>query len=135
MPILAFYFAATAFVTGALQAHLLRFLETAGASESSGRGAHETCLEPPSRQRLAGSLPDPLASRVMPPLRIASRSAALRRIVQRPVCDAGKVVSPGFGITPQDEMIHKTSAKFIFNRHLSWLMRPTNGAFSSGSGC
>jgi predicted MFS family arabinose efflux permease len=34
MPILAFYFCATAFVTGALQAHLLRFLETAGASEA-----------------------------------------------------------------------------------------------------
>src|SRR5437763_15879605 len=32
MPILAFYFCTTAFVTGALQAHLLRFLETAGAS-------------------------------------------------------------------------------------------------------
>jgi MFS family permease len=35
MPILAFYFAATAFVTGALQAHLLRFLETAGATETA----------------------------------------------------------------------------------------------------
>jgi MFS family permease len=35
MPILAFYFCATAFVTGALQAHLLRFLETAGASEAT----------------------------------------------------------------------------------------------------
>jgi MFS family permease len=35
MPILAFYFAATAFVTGALQAHLLRFLETADATESA----------------------------------------------------------------------------------------------------
>jgi MFS family permease len=34
MPILAFYFCTTAFVTGALQAHLLRFLETAGASEA-----------------------------------------------------------------------------------------------------
>lgn len=34
MPILAFYFAATAFVTGALQAHLLRFLQTAGATET-----------------------------------------------------------------------------------------------------
>jgi MFS family permease len=34
MPILAFYFCATAFVTGALQAHLPRFLETAGASET-----------------------------------------------------------------------------------------------------
>lgn len=35
MPILAFYFAATAFVTGALQAHLLRFLQTAGATETA----------------------------------------------------------------------------------------------------
>jgi MFS family permease len=35
MPILAFYFAATAFVTGALQAHLLRFLATAGATETA----------------------------------------------------------------------------------------------------
>ena len=35
MPILAFYFCTTAFVTGALQAHLLRFLETAGASEGA----------------------------------------------------------------------------------------------------
>jgi MFS family permease len=35
MPILAFYFCATAFVTGALQAHLLRFLETAGATEAA----------------------------------------------------------------------------------------------------
>jgi len=35
MPILAFYFCTTAFVTGALQAHLLRFLETAGASEAA----------------------------------------------------------------------------------------------------
>lgn len=35
MPILIFYFAATAFVTGALQAHLLRFLQTAGATETS----------------------------------------------------------------------------------------------------
>jgi len=34
MPILAFYFCATAFVTGALQAHLLRFLGAAGASEA-----------------------------------------------------------------------------------------------------
>jgi MFS family permease len=34
MPILAFYFCATAFVTGALQAHLLRFLEMAGATEA-----------------------------------------------------------------------------------------------------
>src|SRR5207302_9264524 len=32
MPILAFDFCTTPFVTGALQAHLLRFLETAGAS-------------------------------------------------------------------------------------------------------
>ena len=32
MPILAFYFCTTAFVTGALQAHLLRFLEMAGAT-------------------------------------------------------------------------------------------------------
>jgi MFS family permease len=35
MPILAFYFCTTAFVTGALQAHLLRFLEAAGASEAA----------------------------------------------------------------------------------------------------
>ena len=35
MPILVFYFAATAFVTGALQAHLLRFLGTAGATETA----------------------------------------------------------------------------------------------------
>jgi MFS family permease len=35
MPILAFYFCTTAFVTGALQAHLLRFLEMAGASEAA----------------------------------------------------------------------------------------------------
>lgn len=35
VPIIAFYFAATAFVTGALQAHLLRFLETSGASEAT----------------------------------------------------------------------------------------------------
>jgi MFS family permease len=34
MVILAFYFAATAFVTGALQAHLLRFLQSAGATEA-----------------------------------------------------------------------------------------------------
>jgi len=34
MPILAFFFCATAFVTGALQAHLLRFFEMAGASEA-----------------------------------------------------------------------------------------------------
>ena len=34
MPILAFYFCTTAFVTGALQAHLLRFLGAAGASEA-----------------------------------------------------------------------------------------------------
>jgi MFS family permease len=32
--ILVFYFAATAFVTGALQAHLLRFLQAAGADEA-----------------------------------------------------------------------------------------------------
>ena len=35
MPILAFYFCMTAFVTGALQAHLLRFLEMAGASAAA----------------------------------------------------------------------------------------------------
>src|SRR5215470_2808206 len=35
MPILAFYFCTTAFVTGALQAHLLRFLEMAGASTAA----------------------------------------------------------------------------------------------------
>jgi len=35
MPILVFYFAATAFVTGALQAHLLRFLQTAGATDTA----------------------------------------------------------------------------------------------------
>ena len=35
MPILAFYFCTTAFVTGALQAHLLRFLEMAGASAAA----------------------------------------------------------------------------------------------------
>src|SRR5205814_7664153 len=35
MPILAFYFCTTAFVTGALQAHLLRFLEIAGASAAA----------------------------------------------------------------------------------------------------
>jgi len=34
MAVLVFYFAATAFVTGALQAHLLRFLQTAGADEA-----------------------------------------------------------------------------------------------------
>src|SRR5229473_2057829 len=34
MPILAFYFCATAFVTGAMSAHLPRFLEGAGASEA-----------------------------------------------------------------------------------------------------
>jgi MFS family permease len=34
MAILIFYFAATAFVTGALQAHLLRFLQAAGADEA-----------------------------------------------------------------------------------------------------
>jgi predicted MFS family arabinose efflux permease len=35
MPILAVYFCATAFVTGALQAHLPRFLESAGASATA----------------------------------------------------------------------------------------------------
>src|SRR5437764_10259936 len=35
MPILAFYFCTTAFVTGAMQAHLLRFSEAAGASEAA----------------------------------------------------------------------------------------------------
>lgn len=39
MPILAFYFAATAFVTGAMAAHLPRFLETAGASEAAAIAA------------------------------------------------------------------------------------------------
>lgn len=35
IPILAFYFCTTAFVTGALQAHLLRFLELAGATAAA----------------------------------------------------------------------------------------------------
>jgi MFS family permease len=35
MPILAFYFAATAFVTGAMAAHMPRLLETAGASAAA----------------------------------------------------------------------------------------------------
>jgi MFS family permease len=35
MPVLAFYFAATAFVTGAMASHLPRLLETAGASEAA----------------------------------------------------------------------------------------------------
>src|SRR5258708_7387980 len=35
MPILAFYFATTAFVTGAMAAHLPRLLESAGASEAT----------------------------------------------------------------------------------------------------
>ncbi|MBV8493688.1 MAG: MFS transporter [Alphaproteobacteria bacterium] len=35
MPILAFYFCTTAFVTGALQAHLLRFLEMTGATATA----------------------------------------------------------------------------------------------------
>jgi MFS family permease len=35
MPILAFYFATTAFVTGAMAAHLPRLLESAGASEAA----------------------------------------------------------------------------------------------------
>ncbi len=39
MPILAFYFAATAFVTGAMAAHLPRFLEAAGASEATAIAA------------------------------------------------------------------------------------------------
>jgi hypothetical protein len=39
MPILAFYFAATAFVTGAMAAHLPRFLESAGASETAAIAA------------------------------------------------------------------------------------------------
>jgi predicted MFS family arabinose efflux permease len=39
MPILAFYFAATAFVTGAMAAHLPRFLEAAGASEAAAIAA------------------------------------------------------------------------------------------------
>ncbi len=39
MPILAFYFCATAFVTGAMAAHLPRLLEGAGASEASAIAA------------------------------------------------------------------------------------------------
>ena len=39
MPILAFYFAATAFVTGAMAAHLPRFLESAGASAAAAIAA------------------------------------------------------------------------------------------------
>jgi MFS family permease len=39
MPILAFYFTATAFVTGAMAAHLPRFLESAGASEATAIAA------------------------------------------------------------------------------------------------
>ena len=39
MPILAFYFCATAFVTGAMSAHLPRFLESAGASEAAAIAA------------------------------------------------------------------------------------------------
>ncbi len=39
MAILAFYFCATAFVTGAMAAHLPRFLETAGASEAAAIAA------------------------------------------------------------------------------------------------
>ena len=39
MPILAFYFCATAFVTGAMAAHLPRFLESAGASEATAIAA------------------------------------------------------------------------------------------------
>jgi MFS family permease len=39
MPIIAFYFCATAFVTGAMAAHLPRFLETAGASEAAAIAA------------------------------------------------------------------------------------------------
>jgi len=39
MPIIAFYFCATAFVTGAMSAHLPRFLETAGASEAAAIAA------------------------------------------------------------------------------------------------
>lgn len=39
MPILAFYFTATAFVTGAMAAHLPRFLESAGASEAAAIAA------------------------------------------------------------------------------------------------
>ena len=39
MPIIAFYFCATAFVTGAMAAHLPRFLESAGASEAAAIAA------------------------------------------------------------------------------------------------
>jgi MFS family permease len=39
MPVLAFYFCATAFVTGAMAAHLPRFLESAGASEAAAIAA------------------------------------------------------------------------------------------------
>ena len=39
MPILAFYFATTAFVTGAMAAHLPRLLESAGASEAAAIAA------------------------------------------------------------------------------------------------
>jgi len=39
MPILAVYFCATAFVTGAMSAHLPRFLESAGASEAAAIAA------------------------------------------------------------------------------------------------
>jgi MFS family permease len=39
MPILAFYFAATAFVTGAMAAQLPRFLESAGAGETAAIAA------------------------------------------------------------------------------------------------
>ncbi len=39
MPILAFYFCATAFVTGAMAAHLPRFLEIAGASAAAAIAA------------------------------------------------------------------------------------------------
>ena len=39
MPILAYYFTATAFVTGAMAAHLPRFLEGAGASEAAAIAA------------------------------------------------------------------------------------------------
>ena len=39
MPILAYYFTATAFVTGAMAAHLPRFLEGAGASETAAIAA------------------------------------------------------------------------------------------------
>ncbi|HEV2335782.1 MAG TPA: MFS transporter [Stellaceae bacterium] len=39
MPILAFYFCTTAFVTGAMAAHLPRFLEIAGASETTAIAA------------------------------------------------------------------------------------------------